>query len=413
VERAGARNGSKGTPPRAARLRNRPHPSAVANTSRHCAPKSPQTPRPRASASSAARLRTARGGPSRSSACHGLSKTPRTPRPKRGRNAADVRTLGNAADVRSSLAAAPVGATPSGPSGGEPAEGASGRRVRTIRRVGVGPRGQSPGGLTAARGSAASTALQREVMAIVEMARRERGALAIRRASASLIGPRGRRMIGPVRADRLDRLPTLAARLVSAASTVPRRKTAIVESVQRAYGMAPIRRANESLTGLKAACVPQPARADRRDRTLGAAGRASAASMVPQRSGTASAETGRHERGAPAIPRANENLIGLRAGRVPQPARVGRRDLRTRAAARAQTSNQDRRAQERVTEIGSRALAVARAAKADRRAVAPHHQGGALPRGKDRREEPAAYAGHRGSRDRCESSAAASRAACC
>ena len=318
MERAGARNGSKGTPPRAARLRNRPRPSAVANTSRHCAPKSPQTPRPRASASSAARLRTARGGPSRSSACHGLSKTPRTPRPNHGRNAQDVRTLASAADVRSSLAAAPVGATPSGPSGGEPAEGASGRRGRTIRRVGVGPRGQSPGGLKAARGSAASTAFQREVMAIVEMARRERGALA--------------------NGDRRER--------------------------PRAYGMAPIRRANESLTGLKAARVPQPARADRRDRTLGAAGRASAASMVPQRSGTASAETARHERGAPAIPRANENLIGLSAAHVPQPARVDRRDLRIRAVARAQTSNQDRRAQERVTEFGPRAQAAARAGKA-------------------------------------------------
>ena len=249
-------------------------------------------------------------------------------------------------------------------------------------------------------------------MAIVEMARRERGALAIRRASASLIGPRGRRVIGPVRTDRLDRLPTLAARLVSAASTVPRRKTAIVESVQRASGMAPIRRANESLTGLKAARVPQPARADRRDRTLGAAGRATAASMVPQRSGTASAETGRHERGAPAIPRANENLIGLRAAHVPQPARVDRRDLRIRAVARAQTSNQDRRAQERVTEFGPRAQAAARAGKGNRLAVAPR-QGGALPRGKDRRKAPAVHAGRRESRDRCELSAAASRAARC
>ena len=40
-------------------------------------------------------------------------------------------------------------------------------------------------------------------------------------------------------------------------------------------------------------------------------------------------------------------------------------------------------------------------------------QAGALPRGKDRRKAPAAHAGRRESRDRCESSAAASRAACC
>ena len=50
VERAGARNGSKGTPRHAARPRNRRRLSAAANMSRLCARKSPQTQRPRASA---------------------------------------------------------------------------------------------------------------------------------------------------------------------------------------------------------------------------------------------------------------------------------------------------------------------------------------------------------------------------
>ena len=46
-------------------------------------------------------------------------------------------------------------------------------------------------------------------------------------------------------------------------------------------------------------------------------------------------------------------------------------------------------------EIDRRAVAAARAAKADRRAVAPHHRGGALPRGKDRRKAPAVQDGRR------------------
>ena len=149
VERAGARLDSNGTPRHAARPRPRPRPSAGASMSRLCAPKSPLTPRRRASASSAAQPTTARGGQSRSSACPGLAKTPRTPRPN-SRNAADVRTLASAADVHLRQAAAPVEATPSGPSEGAPPEGASGRRGRT------GPRGQMPRGLKAARASVAS-----------------------------------------------------------------------------------------------------------------------------------------------------------------------------------------------------------------------------------------------------------------
>ena len=80
--------------------RRRPRPSAGANMSRLCAPKSPQTPRPRGSASSAARPTTARGGQSRSSVCPGLAKRrAQAPRRKRGRNARDVRTLASAADA--------------------------------------------------------------------------------------------------------------------------------------------------------------------------------------------------------------------------------------------------------------------------------------------------------------------------
>ena len=133
VERAGARIGSNGTPRRAARLRNRPRLSAGANMSRLCARKSPQTPRPRASASSAARPTTARGGRSRSSACPGLAKrrtraAPET-RPKRaGRPNAGERG-GRSFEVRR---AAPVAAPiPSGPS--EAAGEAAGGRERPPR----------------------------------------------------------------------------------------------------------------------------------------------------------------------------------------------------------------------------------------------------------------------------------------
>src|SRR5258708_32308217 len=131
--------------------------------SRFCAPKSPRTPRRRASGSSAARPTTARGGPSRSSAWRGLSKRrPFALPPKRGRNATDVQ---------------PVEASPSGPSeGGPQREDVNGRRVQIIRKVGVGRRGQALEGLKADRASGASTALQREVRVIVEAARRGRGA---------------------------------------------------------------------------------------------------------------------------------------------------------------------------------------------------------------------------------------------
>ena len=275
--------------------------------SRPCAPRSwptSRTAKARASASSAARPMTARAGPSPSSAYPALAKRrAQAARPRRGRRAAHVRT---------------VEAIPSAPSEGAPRQGASGRRIRTRGRPGAGQGGPMPREAKAARGSAASTVLQRSGTATVEMACRER--------------------------------------------TIPG-----------------IRRANASLTGLKAGRGPRRAKADPCD-PMTRAGRASVASTVPKQSATVIVENGRHRHGARAIRRANASLIRLRAKRVPLLARADRRDRTTRAVARAQTSNQDRRVQERVTEIGSRALAAARAAKADRRAVAPHHQGGALAR---------------------------------
>jgi hypothetical protein len=49
---------------------------------------------------------------------------------------------------------------------------------------------------------------------------------------------------------------------------------------RRERTMPGIRHANASLTDIKAERVPQPARADRNDRTRGAAGRGSAATIV-------------------------------------------------------------------------------------------------------------------------------------
>jgi hypothetical protein len=397
--------------------------------SRCCARKSPQTQRPRASGSNAARPTTARDGPSRSNACRVLSKM--RPRPKRGRSAAHVRTLASAADARLKAAPARVGASHSGSSGGAPAEGANGRRVRIIRRVGVGPRGQAPGGLKPARASAASTARQRELMAIVEMGRLEPGAPAIRRASASLTGLWAGRVRQPAKAALRDRT-TRAAALAPTSSQDRLAQARAAETGRRAafatWAARSGRRVSASLTGLRAGRVPQPAPRDRTTRArraqtsnqdhraqgrapeIGrravfarraamAARRASVASTVLKQSAKVIVENGRRRRGAPAIRRGNASLIDLKAGRVPQPAGAGRNDRTTRAVARAPTSNQDRREQDRLREMGRRALAAARAAKADRRAAAPR-QGGALLRGKGRREAPADHAGRRGSRDR-------------
>ena len=266
-------------------------------------------------------------------------------RPKRGRNAQDVRILANAADAHLRPAPAAVGAIPSGPSEGAP------RRARAA----------------AAFGPEGARAPAREVQC---RERRRRAARApLRPSPAKRDGdrrdgpPRARDAGDPTRERKFDRpqgrprlQPARAGRRDRTARTVARAQ--ISNQDRRAQGCA-------TETGRRAAFATRAAMAGRR-------------ANVPQRNGTASAERVRREPGRPAIQRASASLTGLRAGRVPRLARVDRRDLRTRAVARAPTSNQDRRAQERVTEIGRRAPGAARAAKADRRAVAPR-QGGALP----------------------------------
>jgi hypothetical protein len=408
------RIGPNRTRRRAARHRRRPCLSAGASMSRLCAPKSPQTPRPHGSASSAARLRTARGGRSQSSACPGLAKRgAQAPRPKRGRNARDVRTLASAADAPLSPVRVGASPIPSGPSERAAPKDASGRRARTIRNPGVGLNGQMPGSVMADRPSAVSTVPRGEAKAIVANVPRERGTAPIRRANASLTGPRAGRAPRPARADRHDRTPGMTDRR-SAASTAPQRKvTAIIGSALRERGTPPPRRANASLTGPKACRALKPARADRHVQSIGnldiglsgqmpqgvIADRRSVASTAPQRVATVIIANVARERGTAPIRRANASLTGPKAGRVPQPAKADRHVRTPRAAARARTSNQDRRAQGRVTEIGRRAPAEARAAKAGRRAAARFRSGGLAHRGRDRRKAAAARAGRRENRE--------------
>jgi hypothetical protein len=162
---------------------------------------------------------------------------------------------------------------------------------------------------------------------------------------------------------------------------------AIAEMARRERTMPGIPHANASLTDLKAERVPQPARADRNDRTLGAAGRGSAATIVPQRSGTAIAEMARRERGTPAIRHANARLSGLRAGRALKPAKADRNDRTTRTAARAPTSSHP--TQEAVTGTGRGATASAR------RLAAPRQSGGLARPEKDPRKAVAVRDGRR------------------
>jgi hypothetical protein len=303
-----------------------------------------------------------------SNACRELSKRRRSP-PRRGRNARDARTRASGADAHSKAALARGGANPSDPGEAAPPE-ANGRLDQTVRRVEVAPRDQAQGGRKAAHTSAASSALQREAMGIVEMARRERRAPAIRRGSAGLTGLRARRVPQPVRVGRHDRT-TGADR----AQTSNRDRRAQARATE---------------TGRRAALETRVATARRRG---------SVASTAPTLSATEIVENGRRRHGTPVDRRASASSTGLRARRVRRLARGDRRDRMT-GAARAQTSNQGRRARERVTEIGRKAPAAARAAKTDLRAVGPHHPGAAIPRGKDRRKAPAVHAGRRESRDR-------------
>ena len=357
VAREGLRSGSNGTRRHAARPRHRPRLSAGANMCRLCAPKSPLTPRARASASSAARPTTARGERSRSSACHELSKRrTRRPRPKRGRNAADVRTRASAADAHLSQAAAPAIAIPSGLSECARPPGVSGRRVRTIGTLDIGLNGQMLRRVMVRR-SVASIAPQRKATGIAANAHRERGTARIRRANASSTGPKPGRHV-------------------------------------RIIGNPGIGLSGQMLQGVIA---------DRRN----------AASTAPPRKVTAIVEIACSERGTAPIRRANASLTGLRAGRALKRARADRHDRTPREAARVRTSNQDHRAQGRVREIGLGAPTAARGPKADRRVAAPRPSGALARRGRARRTAARARAGHRESRDRCGSSAADSRAARC
>jgi hypothetical protein len=349
VERAGLRIGSNGTKRHAARHRRRPHPSAGANMSRLCAPKSPQTPRPHGSASSAARPTTARGGQSRSSACREPAKRrARAPRPKRGRNAQGLRTLASAADAP--LQPTRVGASPipSGPSERAAPKDASGRHVRIIRNPGDDLNGQTRRGVMVGR-SVVSIAPQRKATAIAANALRERGTAPIRRANASLTGPRAGRAPRPARADHHGR-------------TI------------RNPGIGP------------SGQMPQGVTVDRR----------SAASTAPPRKVTAIVEMAHSKRGTAPIRRTNASLTGLRAGRAPKPAKADRNDRTTRTAARAPTSSHP--GQTGVTEIGRGAPVAARAAKAGRRAAARLRSGGLAHRGRDRRRA-AARAGRRQNRE--------------
>ena len=235
VERPGARIGSNGTPCRAARLPNLPRLSADANMSRLCARKSPQTRRPRGSASSAARHTIARGEQLRSSACPGLAKRPRAARPKRGRSAQGVRALASAADVHSKSSGRAGRGDTFGPKSFAPKRGgAAGGRERLPRPDQKEP-GRRPERSNAARAEGGPRErrfdrLQREAMAIVESVRRERGTATIRRASASLTGLRAGRVPSRRRpAAAIGRRG--AAGRANAASTVRKQSvTAIVEN---------------------------------------------------------------------------------------------------------------------------------------------------------------------------------------
>jgi hypothetical protein len=185
----------------------------------------------------------------------------------------------------------------------------------------------------------------------------------------------------------------------SVASIAPQRKaTTIVGIARRERGTAPIRRANASLTGPRAGRAPKPGKADRNDRAPGMADRRSLASTVPKQSVMEIVGIARRERAAAPIRRANASLTGLKAGRAPRPAKADRNDRTTRTAARAPTSSPP--GQTDVTEIGRGAPVAARAAKAGRRAAARLQSGDLAHRGRDRRKAAAARAGRRGSRDR-------------
>ena len=440
VERAGARNASKGMPRHAASHRNRRRLSAAANMSRCCARKSPQTQRPRASGSSAARPRTARGGPSRSSACRGLSKRrPRPPRPKRrntgergGRSFRSSRPCRSErvfraqarARRRRTRAAAAFGAygewgSARGSSAGRTEGGPRERRFDRPparsdgdRRDGP-PRARSAGDPPRERkfdrpqGRSRSPSQRRPASAIGRHGPRRAPRLQVRttacrgarrRPAAEPRSGHGRRC-GPPRERKFERHPG-RTRPPAGEGRPPR-------SDDTGRGARPDFKSRPPRAGARDGDRPQsrvrdtggdggPPRerrfdrpeakrdGDRRERPPSTRGAGD-----PARERKFDRPQGRTRPGVGdgRPPRSDDKSRGPRSDFKSRPPRAGARD-------------------------GDRPQSRGAAAKADRRAVAPRRSG-ARHRGKDRRKAPAVHAGRRESRDRCELSAAASRAACC
>src|SRR3984885_3929239 len=232
------------------------------------------------------------------------------------------------------------------------------------------------------------------------MARRERATPGIRCANASLTGLKAGRVRPPTRADRHGRTARTVARARTSRRLAQEPATETGRSAVFATRAAMVdRSANASLNGPRAGRAPKPARADRRDPTPGMVGRANVGSTAQMQSVMATAEMPHGERATAPIRRANASLTGLRAGRALKPAKADLNDRGTRTAARAPTSSHP--AQEAVTETGRGAPAAAREAKADRRAAAPRRSGGLAHRGRDRRKAAAARAGRHENRDPC------------
>ena len=210
VERAGARIGSNGTPRRAARRR----PSTPERRRKHVSALRAEI----AADAATTRKRVERSAThDRKGRTIAVERMSRAGEEARTRGAPEARpkragrpNLASAADVHSSQAAAPVGATPSGPSEGEPPEGASGRRVQT---EGTGRRPErSSARAEGGRASAALTVPGESEGDRRDSPSRTRERRRIRRASAEFDRPQGRRVIEAARAARRDRMARGRAR---------------------------------------------------------------------------------------------------------------------------------------------------------------------------------------------------------
>ena len=326
VERAGATNEPKGMPRHAARPRPLQRPSAAANMSRLLRAEiaaDAATTRKRVERSATHDRKGRTIAVERMSRAVEEAPAAAETRPKRaGRS-----NTGEEADIGLKAAPAPVGASPSGPSEAEPPEGAKAAAFGPYGGSGSAREVKRRRGLKAARASAASTALQREVMAIVEMVHHVRGAPAIRPASASLSGLRGGRVSQPERGGRLDRTERAAGhgptssqdRLAQERATEIGRRAAFATRAAMAD-----RRANASLTGLRIGRAPS------RRRPTAAIGRQERAALGLQ------IETPR----AGARPRppqsAGRGAGGDGAPRRERASRVHRRRGRRRSRARTQ-----------------------------------------------------------------------------